>query len=332
MLKKTPLVSVLIPMFNVEPYIEKALLSITRQTYSNLEVIIVDDYSSDLSVEIVNSFISCHCDLDFKFFINDKNMGVSFVRNKLVGNALGDLLVFLDSDDYFDNDAIEYLVDLIHYNKTSIGQSLYYSESPGGKTVGQTNDFFSTQPLQGKEAVFAMLEGKITGYLWHKIFSKELFENINFDLNLPVFEDYEVIMKMFINGASISFGNERKYHYIQHPMSLTKQSFKNALNRLIYLERTKLLVSPLVITESDKLRLANHENTVALMVFINAIKYGAPKYNVIKIKHYINSLSYSKLYKLMSLKKIIAVLMLKFFPSFLYLVLKMIFKIKRKIA
>lgn len=322
------LVSILIPLFNSEKYIRKALQSIVSQSYSNIEVIIVDDCSTDSSLVIVREFFDEHNIIPHTIIKNDKNEGVSVTRNKLVDNAKGDFICFLDSDDYFEHDAIDYLVHIVTSNNTSIGQCLYYSETPEGKPVGTTNKFSPNIILQGKDAVFSMLDNEITGFLWHKIFRREIFQDIRFDSTLTVFEDYLVIMTMFIKGADISFGCEPKYHYIQHTSSLTKKSYQKSLDRLLYLDITKTLVKPLVITETDKLKLIKHEYIVILMVFINAVKFGAPASDVTIIKEYVNVHSLIKLKKQLNLKRFYSILMIKISPYLFYFMLKTAFKIK----
>ncbi|MBU9863854.1 glycosyltransferase family 2 protein, partial [Rahnella aceris] len=180
----------------------------------------------------------------------------------------------------------------------------------------------------GKDAVFSMLENEITGFLWHKIFRREVFQGVSFDSKLPVFEDYLVIMTLFIKGANISFGNEPKYHYIQHASSLTKKSYQKSLDRLLYLDMTKTLVKPLISTEVDKLRLIKHEYMVILMVFINEVKFGSPASEVAKIKDCINIHSLIKLKKQLNLKRFYAIFMIKVSPYLFYFMLKTAFKIK----
>ncbi|RJT41605.1 glycosyltransferase family 2 protein [Rahnella woolbedingensis] len=323
------LVSILIPLFNSEKYIRKALESVAFQTYSNIEVVIVDDFSNDTSVAIVENFFIEHAHIAHSISHNVKNEGVSFTRNELVDNAKGDFICFLDSDDYFEHDAISYLINIVVNNNTDIGQCLYYSETPEGVQTGTVNKFSPNRTLRGKEAVFSMLDNEITGFLWHKIFKRNLFRNVSFDAKLPVFEDYLVIMKMFINGADISFGSEPKYHYIQHNSSLTKMSYRKALDRMQYLEITKSLVNPLIISGSDELKIIKHEYIVSLMVFINAIKFGAPKNEVKEIEKHINVSYLLRLKSQLNYKKFYSILMIKISPALLFFAFKTIFKIKK---
>ena len=326
--KNSSLVSILIPVYNSERFLRKTLESVAAQSYENVEIIIVDDCSKDLSRQVVASFFEEYATIQHKVINNNVNQGVSFGRNTLIDNASGEFICFLDSDDYLEPDFIRYLVTLVTKNNTSMGQCLYFSEDLTGKPVGKTNDFSSSQILQGKNAAFSMLEGDIIGYLWHKIFRRDLFDGIRFDTALTVFEAYEVIMRMFVNGASICFGHERKYHYIQHSSSLTKQSYLKILNRLDYLKRTKSIVSPLIVNTSDKDKWAKHSYLVILMVFINAVRQGAPVKDVVDIRHAVDLSYVPRLANSLSLKKLSAISLIKDSPLLFYFFLKTAFKIK----
>ncbi len=326
--KNAPLVSILIPVYNSEKFLRKALQSVASQTYSPVEIVIVDDCSQDASRQIITEFFEEYTDIQHRVIHNKTNQGVSYGRNTLVDNASGEFICFLDSDDYLEPDFVGYLVGVLTKNNATMGQCLYFSEDPSGQPSGKTNDFSSAAVLQGKTAVFSMLEGEVTGYLWHKIFRRDLFEGIRFDTSLTVFEDYEVIMKMFVNGASIAFGHERKYHYIQHVSSLTKQSYLKILNRLDYLNRTRALVAPLMISDADKTKWARHSYSVILMVFVNAVRYGAPVRDVIKIRDAVDLAYMFKLSKTVSIKKLSAIYLVKMSPHCFYFMLKAAFKIK----
>ena len=106
-----PLVSVGIPVYNVEPYIEKCLLSVLNQTYQNLEVLIVDDLGSDNSMRIVEDLKKSHPSGNFiKIIRHPANRGLGEARNTAIENARGKYLCFVDSDDYIEPETIEVLL------------------------------------------------------------------------------------------------------------------------------------------------------------------------------------------------------------------------------
>lgn len=105
-------VSVIIPVYSVEPYIERCIESVLRQTYRDLEVIIVDDCTPDRSIELAKNLINkVNCkDLDYKFIKHDINRGLSVARNTGIKAATGDYLFFMDSDDWISDDCISLMV------------------------------------------------------------------------------------------------------------------------------------------------------------------------------------------------------------------------------
>ena len=111
------MISIIIPIYNVEKYLEKCLDSILNQTYKNLEIILIDDGSTDNSPNICNSY--CEKDKRIKI-IHKNNEGVSSARNKGIELSKGKYIVFIDSDDYVSNEHIEVLYDCIISNNVDL--------------------------------------------------------------------------------------------------------------------------------------------------------------------------------------------------------------------
>ena len=107
-----PLVTISIPLFKCEEFLEKCLLSVVNQTYKNLEVTLIDDKTPDNSVQIAEDFIQKHNLQNWKIYHLEENSGLSVVRNKGIDTAQGKYLFFLDSDDVITPDCIETLVEI----------------------------------------------------------------------------------------------------------------------------------------------------------------------------------------------------------------------------
>ena len=107
-----PLVTISIPLFKCEEFLEKCLLSVLNQTYKNLEVTLINDQTPDNSVEIAEKFIAEHQLQNWKTYHLEENLGLSVVRNKGIDTAQGKYLFFLDSDDIITPDCIEIMVDI----------------------------------------------------------------------------------------------------------------------------------------------------------------------------------------------------------------------------
>lgn len=127
------LVSIIIPIYNVAPYVEKCLRSVMAQTYRKLEVIIVDDCGTDNSMEIVKALIEAYDKNDIRFHIlhHDKNKGPGAARNTGIDIATGKYVFFLDSDDFIIPICIEFLVKYTkHYPEVDMVQGGYFSNIP----------------------------------------------------------------------------------------------------------------------------------------------------------------------------------------------------------
>ena len=118
---KGPLVSICIPVYNVEPYIEKCILSVLNQTYQNIEVLVVDDLGTDNSMHIVENIKKENPKgLCIRTIIQSQNGGSGKARNVAIHNAQGKYIYFLDSDDYIESNTIELMVEHAETNKTDV--------------------------------------------------------------------------------------------------------------------------------------------------------------------------------------------------------------------
>ncbi|WP_025843182.1 glycosyltransferase family 2 protein [Porphyromonas gingivicanis] len=174
-----PLVSVLIPVYGVELYIEECLRSVLRQTYTPLEIILVDDASPDQSIELAERVIAQDNRYRHQVHIvrHEKNLGIVGARITALKKAQGELLFFLDSDDYFLSPyAIEKSVecmlreqaDMLIFNYTEL-----FKKSQRRSTLPRIYD--------SKKLVYALLEGTTPAYFWNKVFRRDLFlEKANF--------------------------------------------------------------------------------------------------------------------------------------------------------
>ncbi|SKB81211.1 Glycosyl transferase family 2 [Soonwooa buanensis] len=134
-----PLVSIIIPVFKVEEFIRRCILSVINQTYQNIECLVVDDQSPDNSINIVKDIISEFSDFEIKIITQPQNMGLSMARNAGIDVAKGKYMYFLDSDDEITPNAIKQLVDLAEKTNAelTLGHCLCINEAENW-----TRDYF----------------------------------------------------------------------------------------------------------------------------------------------------------------------------------------------
>ena len=141
-LKSDVLFSIIIPVCNSEKYLFQCIQSVLNQKYSNVEIIIVDDCSTDKSITISRSFAKKYNNI--KIICNKKNEGVSVCRNKGISNAVGKYIIFLDSDDYLINNGLKKLANLVQ-NNNSINLVIFthYITKAGNKFIKSRNTICS---------------------------------------------------------------------------------------------------------------------------------------------------------------------------------------------
>ncbi len=226
------LISIIVPMYNVENYIEKCLTSLKNQTYQNFEVIVIDDGSTDLSRDIVASFLVN--DSRFKYFFKD-NGGLSSARNTGIKKALGEYICFVDSDDFVDEDYIEYMYNLLTKYGTKISacwHKLYLSSG----TIKMIVDNDDTLLLNGQQAIKEILYNRRLDTTANaKLIHRDLLDDTFFPVGKN-FEDIGSIYKLFLGGERVAIGNRPKYYYVMREGSITHEAFNE--KKLDLLEMT----------------------------------------------------------------------------------------------
>ncbi|MDB8460403.1 glycosyltransferase family 2 protein [Turicibacter sanguinis] len=227
-------ISIIIPVYNVEKYIEKCLKSILLQSFSNIEVIIINDGSSDNSEEIIEKIMKN--DERVRYF-KYRNEGVSIARNTGLSFAQGDYVIFIDPDDYLEVDFLENLYNAIILNNADIslcGYKITYSEDVPGLNKDVIYPF-KDDIISGKTAAEKLLEFKLDGYVWNKLIRKELMikNNILFEKNRYV-QDYFPIFKCFCNSKKVAIVNKPLYYYVQRKTSTINSKSEKVFYDHIY--------------------------------------------------------------------------------------------------
>lgn len=208
-MKKEPLISVIVPIYNVEDYLKECIESIVNQTYKDLEIILVDDGSVDDSSKICDSYAN----IDSRIIVVHKeNEGVSVARNVGISIANGEYIQFIDSDDYVESDMIKVLYNLIIDNNSDIAICNHYV-SIDDQNICEYDDSITIFDKMGaiKEL---MLGVRIWNYVFDKLFKKELFEEVEFSNNKR-FEDTMIMPRLFDKANKSVFYNHPKYYYRQ---------------------------------------------------------------------------------------------------------------------
>ncbi len=209
-------ISVIIPVFRTEEYLEKCIRSVISQTYDRLEIILVDDGSDDNCPDICDRY----AEKDGRIVvIHKENGGLSSARNAGLSAATGDYIAFVDSDDYLDGKIYETLVFAMEDSDISICG--YYSVK--GESVKKQVGFSEKTVLSKNEALKELFrDEKIKNHVWNKLFKKELFDNICFP-DGRTFEDILTTYKLFENAKKITYVPYAGYYYADRATAISKQ-------------------------------------------------------------------------------------------------------------
>lgn len=232
-----PEVSIIIPAYNTENYIAQAIQSALGQTLTNLEVIVVDDGSTDATVEVVKSF----SDSRLKVFVNEQNLGVSGARNRALQEAQGEWIAILDSDDWYAPERLEKLVQIaITQNADIVIDDLNFIQSgensPWSTLLQQSGEQINTLfPIDATYFVETGIYGQPGLHLGlsKPIIKREflLQHKIKYDEKMQVVEDFHLMLQCLVQGANLIFVPEPYYFYLSRPGSLVTQSKVRHINQ-----------------------------------------------------------------------------------------------------
>lgn len=218
-----PKISVIVPVYNVMPYLRDSLDSILNQTLSDLEIILIDDGSNDGSTEICSLF--AERDRRIKLIKTD-HQGVSYAKNTALSVACGDYIAFVDSDDWIELDMFSYLFQLAESVHADIATCVIVKEYPNGKSVIEGNSkCYKADWIKVIDEI--NYGGEFNAYLVNKLFRKSLLDGITFQNSASIGEDYCFLMKVLLREPAVIRGGECKYHYRQRADSVSYTGFCN---------------------------------------------------------------------------------------------------------
>ncbi|MBR9961668.1 glycosyltransferase family 2 protein [Anaerostipes sp. Marseille-Q3525] len=213
--KEQPLISVIVPVYNVEKYLKKCVDSITSQTYKNLEILLVDDGSTDSSGQICNEFEKNDARIKV---IHKKNGGLSDARNAGLDRAKGQYYAFIDSDDYIQDNTIEIMLNAIKKNKSEIAVCNMIRFLEEGETVQFYCPTDHEVLYQGNQRYKTLNQPSVC----NKLFEAKLFEGIRFPKG-KYYEDTFVYHEVLYRANSIVLTGTDSYWYLSREDSILGQ-------------------------------------------------------------------------------------------------------------
>jgi glycosyltransferase involved in cell wall biosynthesis len=215
-----PKISVIVPVYNVAVYLEKCVNSILNQTLNEFELILIDDGSTDKSGIMCDDFAL----LDSRIkVVHKKNGGLSDARNSGLAISTSDFVMFVDSDDWIEEDMLAYLYSLIIISGSDIAQcgftKVYKDEVIDVKTKEIT-----TVTYTDTEKILRnfFLGEDISSVMWDKIYSRNIIKDLRFPIGQTL-EDHYLLSDIFVRTKSITLSTAVKYYYLQRDNSIMKK-------------------------------------------------------------------------------------------------------------
>ena len=217
--------SIIIPVHNTEKYLPRLIESILAQSYSNFEVLLIENGSSDKSYDVCCEYAAK--DERVRAFDIGKCNGPSRARNYGLDVMRGDRVVFVDSDDYIEADFLEDTHKALKENElVFIG---YIKENESGLQISKNIPDTLTGDIARQ--VMQLEEKDCFGYTWSKVFKKEAIKDIRFDESLNLFEDEIFTLKVLKNASSITTLSKAYYHYVVSAGVLTLKTHKDIIQK-----------------------------------------------------------------------------------------------------
>lgn len=218
---KKELITLIVPVYNVEKYLIKCVDSLLKQTYDNLEIILVDDGSTDNSSKLCDEYQKK--DKRIKV-IHKENGGLSDARNVAIDKAHGKYISFVDSDDFIACDMIELLYKNVIDNKADIAICGYQNTNED-EEINDNNIDYKELVYSNQEALETMLYQKdCTTSAWAKLYKTTLFKDIRYPKG-KICEDLDTTYLLFAQAKKIVINNQKKYFYLQRKNSIINSQF-----------------------------------------------------------------------------------------------------------
>lgn len=282
--------SIIVPVYNVQSYLNRCISSIVNQTYRNLEIILVDDGSTDNSGKLCDSY-ALH-DNRIKV-IHKTNGGLSSARNAGLSVVTGHYIGFVDSDDYIEPNMYELLLESMRGLHADIVCAETFIERGNHKKYHPR--FKENCVFTHEEALNILLDGSLDTAVWNKLYKASLFKNLTF-IEGRIYEDVGFLYKVFDKANVVAYVNKPLYHYIKRKGSIVSDAF-NAKSRyhqfLSYKERWEYFLERKYINQ-DKSFLQVANTAMGAMTAFYACNEDKKSHRFIEVESFISKISVNK--------------------------------------
>ena len=255
-----PLISVIVPIFKVEKYLKKCIESIINQTYSNLQIILIDDGSPDKCGKICEKYAAKDNRIQV---VHKENGGLSDARNVGISIAKGEYIGFVDSDDYLENNMYEYLFNLLNLHNADVSICNFYNVIEGKQKVNNIDDGIK---IYNKVDILKeiLLDETIQSYAWNKLYKKSLFNNIKYPVG-KTYEDIGTTFYILENCNKVAVTGKPLYNYVKR-----KNSIVNVISEKTIIDYIELVIERYKYINENYSELENYNNKYLLKILKTA--------------------------------------------------------------
>ena len=222
--------SVIIPAYNVEKFLAKCVESVANQTYPNIEIIIVDDGSTDNTPKICDELASKYNNVKV---IHQSNQGSNKTRENGLKASTGEYIAFIDADDYIDLTAYEKAIKVLEVNDCDMVQFGYYYIEPDGEIL-KTRCTPNIRLDNPREIFKYFITRETEDYVWNRVYKRSVFEYFQWP-KVSMFEDNCISVQIFIKIKKFAAIEEPYYYYVKRIGSLCNQPITNQIkNDMLY--------------------------------------------------------------------------------------------------
>jgi glycosyltransferase involved in cell wall biosynthesis len=269
--RNVSIVSVIVPVYNVQSFLNECLDSIVNQTYENLEILLVDDGSTDSSGKICENYREKDGRVKV---IHKANGGLSSARNAGLDLAIGDYVLFIDSDDWISHNYIQSLIDCVETNRDI---NIACSKIRQIKSNSMDEEIFLRTLKDGVynkvDVVKKILLEEIGSQVVKGLYKRELWDSIRFPLN-RLYEDIPTTYKVFANASKIQFISNSTYFYRYHDASISHSNKKTSYQIFLgFFERWKHSIVFYPDIADDCCSIASNYAISSLFHSYGALKY-----------------------------------------------------------
>ena len=226
-----PKLSIIIPAYNVERFLDKCLESVVQQTYTDFEVVLINDGSTDSTLMMCREW----GDRDPRMrLISQENKGLAETRNVGIRAARGTLLMFVDSDDYLEPRAAEILVRALETEDADVAIGRFISEDLQGREDKHYAQLGNRVMTPAEAYLKVLFDREVKSFAWGKVYRRELFDGVTYPAG-KLLEDYMTTYRLFAKARRVVTTRSLVYHYVQRPNSIMHEKLYSADRDLTFL-------------------------------------------------------------------------------------------------